>query len=62
MQTHMLEPDRRALEWLLTGHWEFRSPRHVLSGITSEDACCGLDGLPHTIAGIVAHLDWWRHT
>lgn len=38
MQTHMLEPNRRVMEWLPTGRWEFPDPHSILTGVTAPDA------------------------
>lgn len=53
-------PDLEMMEWLLTGRWEHSHPRDILDGITPQDACRKIDGVPYSIARIVAHMQWWQ--
>jgi hypothetical protein len=55
-----LVSDRRMMDWLLTGRWEFAHPREILAGITPQDACREMAGIPYNIARIIAHLHWWQ--
>lgn len=52
--------DRRLMECLLFGEWEFAGPRKALDGIAPDKACAHMAALPYTIAQLVAHLDWWQ--
>jgi len=60
MSTQQINLDRRLMQWLVYGEWEFADPRKVLAGITPQDACRRVDGVPYSIAQLVAHLDWWQ--
>jgi uncharacterized damage-inducible protein DinB len=60
MSSQQVNVDRRLMQWLLHGEWEFADPRNVLSGISPEDACRRVEGLPYSIAQLVAHTDWWQ--
>ena len=60
MTEHELTPDTTTMGWLLNGEWEFPPPPTVLEGITPRDACRRMGGLPHTIAELVAHMNWWQ--
>lgn len=38
----------------------YLAPAHVLDGLSSADADRRVDGAPHTIAELVAHLAFWQ--
>lgn len=48
------------LEWLLSGHWEYAGPAAILAGLPGAEACRRVEGLPYSIAQLVAHLNWWQ--
>ena len=48
------------MQRLLTGEMEFCHPREILAGISAADACRRIDGLPYSIAGLLAHMQWWQ--
>ena len=48
-----------ALEHLLLGTDEFLPPATVLGGLTGEQACAKVEGLPYSIAGLLGHLLFW---
>jgi uncharacterized damage-inducible protein DinB len=52
--------DRSLLNSLLKGEGVFRGPADVLDGLTAEQALARPDGLPHSIAEIVAHICFWQ--
>ena len=56
-----LAPDRQMMDWLLTGCWEFAHPREILAGITPQEACSLVSGIPYSVAQILAHLQWWQN-
>jgi hypothetical protein len=60
MHIHELVPDRQTFDRLLSGHWEHIEPSAVISGITPQQACQLVDGLPYSIGQIVAHMHWWQ--
>jgi hypothetical protein len=60
MSEQQLAMDRRLIEWLLSGEWEFAGPHKALVGISPEDACRRVPGVPYTIAQLLAHADWWQ--
>jgi uncharacterized damage-inducible protein DinB len=45
---------------LLIDTLPFLSPRHALDGIAADVADRRVPGAPHTIAEIVAHMDFWQ--
>ena len=55
-----LSPGPAETAGLLSGEGEYLGPEQILKGITSEDACRQAPGCPHSIAGLVAHLDFWQ--
>jgi len=60
MSAQQIKVDRRLIEWLLDGEWEFAGPPKALAGLSPEDACRPVPGLPYTIAQLLAHADWWQ--
>jgi len=55
-------PGQRLLGWLIDGHWEYAGPEAILAGLSAEAAGRRIDGLPYTIAELLAHLNWWQRT
>ncbi|MDB5045811.1 MAG: hypothetical protein JWQ08_1861 [Deinococcus sp.] len=53
-------PPPEALERLLDEGSAFVPPSRVLSGLSAEAAGQRLEGVPHTIAELVAHLRFWQ--
>ncbi|MCB1187119.1 DinB family protein [bacterium] len=53
-------PSRRFLSTLYSGTWEHEHPRRILAGISPEQACTQIDGLPYTIAGLLSHMCYWQ--
>jgi len=49
-----------ALEHLLLGSDEFEAPAKILAGLTGEQACRSVEGLPHSIAGLLGHMVFWQ--
>ena len=45
---------------LLDGKLEHYPPAHILAGVTADDAVRQVPGLPYTIAGLVAHMNFWQ--
>lgn len=52
--------DRDLLTGLLSGEGGFHGPAIVLNGLSAEQAVAKPDGLPHSIAEIVAHMCYWQ--
>ncbi|WP_102126940.1 DinB family protein [Deinococcus planocerae] len=53
-------PSPQALERLLDEGSAFVPPSRVLGGLSAELACRRVEGTPHTVAEIVAHLHFWQ--
>jgi hypothetical protein len=45
---------------LLDGKLEHYPPAHILAGVSAVDAVRTVPGLPYTIAGLVAHMNFWQ--
>lgn len=60
MPKHELYPDCVQMEWLLGGHWEFADPRVFLLDISAEAAFRQVGGAPYTVAGLLAHANFWQ--
>lgn len=52
--------DRNLLTGLLSGEGGFHGPAVVLDGLSAEQALAKPNGLPHSIAEIVAHMCFWQ--
>jgi uncharacterized damage-inducible protein DinB len=52
--------DRNLLNDLLDGTGAFLAPAAVIEGLTPEQAAAKPQGLPHSIAEIVAHMCFWQ--
>jgi uncharacterized damage-inducible protein DinB len=52
--------DRNLLTGLLSGEGGFHGPAVVLDGLSAEQALTKPNGLPHSIAEIVAHMCYWQ--
>ncbi|MCC7477110.1 DinB family protein [bacterium] len=55
-----LSLNRDALAHLLLGSDEFEAPARILSGLSGEQACVQLPGVPWSIAGLLAHMIFWQ--
>jgi hypothetical protein len=53
-------PPPQALERLLSEGSAFVPPSRALDGLSADLACRRVEGSPHTIAEIVAHLRFWQ--
>ncbi len=53
-------PPPRALERLLDESSAFVPPSRAFNDLSAEVACCRVEGAPHTIAEIVAHMRFWQ--
>ncbi|BDP42105.1 hypothetical protein DAETH_20740 [Deinococcus aetherius] len=53
-------PPPQALERLLDEGSAFVPPGRALDGLSAELACRRVEGAPHTVAEIVAHLHFWQ--
>ena len=60
MSTQPALPYPVMMQRLLTGEIEFRHARDILEGISAADACREIEGLPYSIAGLLAHMQWWQ--
>ena len=45
---------------LLVSPFAYSPPAHVLEGLSDAEAVQRLDGTPHTVAELVAHLSFWQ--
>src|SRR5688572_24212291 len=45
---------------LLVSPFAYAPPSHVLEGLSDADAVTRVDGTPHTVAEIVAHMAFWQ--
>ena len=52
--------DRNLLTGLLSGEGGFHGPAVVLDGLSAEQALAKPNGLPYSIAEIVAHMCYWQ--
>ena len=52
--------DRALLTSVLNGEGVYLAPAAILDGLTPEQAHAKPHGLPHSIAGIVAHMCYWQ--
>src|SRR4030095_14209076 len=52
--------DRNLLTSVLNGEGIYLAPAAILDGLTDEQAHAKPQGLPHSIAEIVAHLCYWQ--
>lgn len=56
----LLGPGPEALERLLDEGSAFVPPSCALGGLSADSACRRVQGAPHTVAEIVAHLRFWQ--
>ncbi len=56
----LLGPPPASLIRLLDQGSPFVPPTRALVGLSAQDACRRVDGAPHTIAEIVAHVRFWQ--
>ena len=49
-----------AMQHLLQGTDEFFAPAVILGGLTGEQACAIVPGLPHSIATLLGHMVFWQ--
>jgi uncharacterized damage-inducible protein DinB len=49
-----------AIAGLIEGRSSFEPPSRVLDGLSSDQAAAKLDGWPHSIAELVAHMLFWQ--
>lgn len=59
-ETLLYGPPPEALERLLDEGSAFVPPSRALNGLSAEVAGRQLEGVPHTIAELVAHLRFWQ--
>jgi uncharacterized damage-inducible protein DinB len=45
---------------LLVSPFAYAPPAHVLEGLSDADAVRHIDGTPHTVAQVVAHMAFWQ--
>ena len=55
-----MELGRDELKLMLDGTLEFPDPSMILDGVSAEEACREVSGLPYTIAALVSHLHYWQ--
>lgn len=60
MKTLYQIDDRDLLTGLLNGEGGFHGPAVVLDGLSAQQAVAKPNGLPHSIAEIVAHMCFWQ--
>ncbi len=56
----MMDFGRGEMALMLDGTLEFPNPPMILTGLSAEEACRKITGLPYTIAQIVFHLHYWQ--
>lgn len=56
----LLGPAPQALERLLEGGGACMPPGRALDGLSADLACRRVEGAPHTVAEIVAHMQFWQ--
>jgi hypothetical protein len=55
-----LTMNRAALRGMLLGSDEYLGPAKIFAGLSGEQACQSLPGLPHSIATLLAHMLFWQ--
>lgn len=58
--THYPSPAKSFIQAVLTGAGGFTPPDKTLHDLSAEDANFRLPASPHTIAEIIAHLNYWQ--
>lgn len=57
---NVIELEPEFLVFLLEGSRAFVNPKELLEDISAEDAVREVSGVNHTIARIIAHLQYWQ--
>jgi len=57
----VLPLDATFLRFLLTGGRAFVNPNDLLNDLSADAACQEFEGVHHTIARIIGHLDYWQN-
>jgi hypothetical protein len=60
MATIKLNPTDTEVRHLLAGTFEHVDPNMALAGLSVDDAFAKVGGYPHSIARLVAHMDFWQ--